>query len=148
MRLESLDGLGACATENKTLTYLLPASKLKAMGVVSTTKELDSAGIPYTTSIVNGEPVVTVGSQTVPGLLPVETKDQVVNALKSSLASDANAPALVADEATTLTTQKKVMGFAALALLALAALAQQLKSKPGAMSGISTPKKKLAFARL
>jgi len=145
MRLESLDGLGACTPkENKILTYVLPASQIKSMGLTSTESALAEANVPY---VKTSDTIVAAG-QTLPTYIPTSTKDHVVAALKKSLTAVAELPAKVADAASELTTtEKKAIGFTALALLALAALASQFKSKPGAMNGV--PKgKKLAFIKL
>lgn len=148
MRLESLDGLGACAPEkNKTLTYVLPASQIKSMGLTSTAKVLDNAGISYTTTTENGQPEIKVGNKILPGFVPLNSQKSVLAAAVQGTQAE---PAVTETEATpSLTTnEKKAIGFTALALLALAALASQLKSKPGAINGISTPRKKMAYTRL
>jgi len=156
MRLESLDGFGACppkgndTPEKKELTYLLPTSQLNNMGLVSTMKVLDEAQVPYTSSIVDGKPTYQVGKETVPGFLPIKSKDQIVASLKNNLTTDAKATDAVPTVAESMPTsqEKKALGIVSLAFLALAAVASALKSKPGAINGLGAPRKKIAVIQL
>lgn len=149
MRLESLDGFGACSPkEKKQLTYVLPSAQIKSMGLTSTAAALDQAKIPY---VQTGNNIVAKG-QTLPNFIDTKNKAGIVASLQEQATPTETATvAAQATEATTTTLtpfQKKAIGITALALLAMAALANQFKSKPGGMSGISTPRKKMAVAHL
>ena len=118
------------------------------MGLTSTAAALDQAKIPY---VQTGNNIVAKG-QTLPNFIDTKNKAGIVASLQQQATPTETATvAAQATEAqtTTLTPfQKKAIGFTALALLAMAALANQFKSKPGGMSGISTPRKKMAIAHL
>lgn len=139
----------AAEADANALTYQMSTSQLKAMGLTSTTKLLDEAGVPYATSFDdNGAPVVQVGSKTVAGFIDTATADTTVAMLKNSLAAEVAAvdqPVV----ATTLSNEKKALGITAIGLMALAALANSFKSKPGVVSGLGSPaSKKVALIKL
>ena len=162
MNLVSLDGvhsrgiLGACPVKEeknttKSTGFYVPSTELKLKGLIATQKLLTEENIPFTTSLVDGKPVHTVGNVTLPTLTKIGDKNQLVAALKQNLLQPDVAGNLIPvatgneEEKIFSTDAKKKLGIAALVLFGVAALAQQFKTKPGV--GIGAPPKKMAFVK-
>lgn len=144
MKLIGLDGLGECPPIKKfdppiRKEYVASASALQAAGLTSTAKLLTTANIPYTENKTPGEASLTVGKTVVPAF--VETK--TAPALVASLIAQQNEPEKTEVVAAPTRQENKAVGLVALGLFAMAAIANEFKSKPG-VNGLGAPRKKIA----
>lgn len=141
MKLIGLDGFGDCPVKESTIskTYVASASQLKAAGLTSTAKLLTTANIPYTENITPGEATLTVGKAIVPAF--VETK--TAPALVAALVAQQNEPEKMEVAPAPTSQENKAVGLVALGLFAMAAIANEFKSKPG-VNGLGAPRKKIA----
>jgi hypothetical protein len=146
MKLIGLDGFGDCpvnqtATNEPAIrkTFVASASALKAAGFTSTAKLLTQANIPFTENKTPGEASFTVGKTVVPAF--VETKN--APAFVASLISKQNEPEKKEVVQATSAQENKAVGLVALGLLAMAAIANEFKVKPG-VNGLGAPRKKIA----
>jgi hypothetical protein len=143
MKLIGLDGFGDCPVKMFDppirKKFVASASALKASGLTSTAKLLTEANIPYTENKTPGEASLTVGKTVVPAF--VETKN--APAFVASLISKQNEPEKKEVVQATSAQENKAVGLVALGLLAMAAIANEFKSKPG-VNGLGAPRKKIA----
>lgn len=147
MKLIGLDGFGECPLNESTnqngraikKTFVASASALKAAGLTSTAKLLTEANIAYTENKTPGEASLTVGKTVVPAF--VETK--TAPAFVASLVAQQNEPEKKEVVQATSAQENKAVGLVALGLLAMAAIANQFKVKPG-VNGLGAPRKKIA----
>jgi hypothetical protein len=146
MKLIGLDGFGDCpvnqtATNEPAIrkTFVASASALKAAGFTSAAKLLTEANIPFTENKTPGEASLTVGKTVVPAF--VETK--TAPAFVASLVAQQKEPEKKEVVQATSAQENKAVGLVALGLLAMAAIANEFKSKTG-VNGLGAPRKKIA----
>lgn len=118
MRLESLDGLGACmATADKKV--MISGRDLKSKGMVSVSEVLTAENIPYTT-VANGYQVQTKSGKTmqVPSIIAYKDKQALIDSINEIQTVTPNGSDAATPECTCHKEQLKNAGKWALGLLA------------------------------